>query len=207
MSQSVLALLGWSAEHSVSLQLCSKSQVLSFSNSNTENRISEQCKQQALSNDLKYVTFLYTAISWLFKWFIRSEHILNLSESPVTSVTKEDREICRSLRAASNRNRSGETQICRCPHRYTAQCLRLRELWYVEMASNRTANAVHTDNFCARLSTFCSWCSAFKHLRKSEIGTVHMSVSSKCREPRRLTTLWASTACYGDSFTFFAQCN
>jgi hypothetical protein len=25
----------------------------------------------------------------------------------------------------------------------------------------------------------------------------------KIREPRRLTTLWASTACYRDSFTFY----
>jgi hypothetical protein len=28
------------------------------------------------------------------------------------------------------------------------------------------------------------------------------TVYTKCGEPRRLTTLWASTACYRDSFTF-----
>jgi hypothetical protein len=29
------------------------------------------------------------------------------------------------------------------------------------------------------------------------------SIVYKMREPRRLTTLWASTACYRDNFTFF----
>jgi hypothetical protein len=33
------------------------------------------------------------------------------------------------------------------------------------------------------------------------------SIVYKMWEPRRLTTLWASTACYRDSFTFFTYVN
>jgi hypothetical protein len=39
--------------------------------------------------------------------------------------------------------------------------------------------------------------------RKADLTAICGPIVYKMWEPRRLTTLWASTACYRDSFTFF----
>jgi hypothetical protein len=38
--------------------------------------------------------------------------------------------------------------------------------------------------------------------RKADLTAIGESIVWKMWEPRRLTTLWASTVCYRDSFTF-----
>jgi hypothetical protein len=38
---------------------------------------------------------------------------------------------------------------------------------------------------------------------KADLTAICEPIVYKMWEPRRLTTLWASTACYRDSFTFF----
>jgi hypothetical protein len=39
--------------------------------------------------------------------------------------------------------------------------------------------------------------------RKADLTAICEPIVYKMWEPRRLTTLWASTACYRDSFTFY----
>jgi hypothetical protein len=42
--------------------------------------------------------------------------------------------------------------------------------------------------------------------RADNLTVISEPIAWKTWEPRRLTTLWATTACYRDSLTFFINC-
>jgi hypothetical protein len=47
-----------------------------------------------------------------------------------------------------------------------------------------------------------------RQARKADtLTTINDMIVEKMWEPRHLTTVWAFTVCYGDSFTFFYYCS